>query len=527
VGGQETVGDAQRVRWREGQRLDATDLTDEQAYLAGLGHRHATGPHDWGIVTGLWLTAARQGLLLYRGFAVDGYGRELVVPNDLVMRWPAVEPPVASADRPAAIDVWLRYCRVPGSSRDRVPEEARLRLTAASNQLIDPRRPPGVPSGDLSAGALLAAEPDRVWPVYLGRLVRIKRAKGTAPPVPPFRLAPVRRPYAGLRGANVEAPSGETRLELGGEAADRRSFAILTADDQGKLQRRVDLDADGRLSADAGAMLRGTDLGDGETKPASLRLAPGPNDQPRTSARLTFAEPLPPPPTQAWPWRLYRTKVKVDDRELDQLRVEIQHPGETDDPSHYRLVVGQSVNGRFEPSLTVSADGTVTVEDTLVTNGPVTQGEAGAGIGATGSGVVLDDILRRLAAGTITIDAAFGGAKVETGLLRIDLDPATSAAPKADTAFRYTVTLVNTTTGVVGHLQAFQTISLNQVRADPSPVVSGLRLAGGAGAAYPQQLYVPPGSSGQRLRVDTVALGIVPTGTLAYAAQTRSWIVTA
>jgi hypothetical protein len=525
------VGGAQRVRWREGQRLDATDLTDEQAYLTGLGHRHATGPHDWGIVTGLWLTAACQGLLLSRGFAVDGYGRELVVPNDLVLRWPAVEPPVDSEDRPAAIDVWLRYCRVAVPGRDRVREEARLRLTAAPSHPIDPRRPPGVPSGDLSAGALLAAEPDRVWPVYLGRLVRIKYdvgyAKRTASPVPPFRLAPVRRPYVGLRGAGVEAPSGETRLELGGSAADRRSFAILTADDQGKLQRRVDLDAGGRLSADAGAMLRGTDLADGETKPASLRLAPGPNDQPRTSARLTFAEPLPPPPTQAWPWRLYRSKVKVDDRELDQLRIEIQHPGQTDDPSHYRLVVGQSVNGQFEPSLTVSADGTVTVEDTLVTNGPVTQGEAGVGIGAAGSGVVLEDILRRLAAGTITIDAAFGGAKVETGLLRIDLDPATSAAPKADTAFRYTVTLVNTTTRVVGHIQAFQTISFNQARADPSPVVSGLRLAGGADAAYLQQLYVPPGSTGQRLRVDTVALGILTTGTLAYAAQTRSWIVTA
>jgi hypothetical protein len=519
------TGDIQRVRWREGQQLDASDLADEQAYLAGLGHRHATGPHEWGIVTGLELTAARQGLLLGRGLAVDGYGHQLVVRDDQVVHWPAVEPPGDPGQRPAAIDVWLRYCRVAGAGRDRVREEARLRLTAAPSQPIDPRRPPGVPAGDLAAQGLLAEEPERVWPVYLGRLVRLPKEPDGTPPVPPFRLASARRPYAGLRGASVEAPSEDARLELGGTAADRRRLAILTADDKDdkddkhELQRRVDLDADGTLSVNAGAELRGTDLGPAGTTPASLRLAPGLTGQPRSSAWLTFAEPLPPPPTRAWPWRLYRTKVNVDDRELDQLRIEIQHPGETDDPSRYRLVVGQWRDGRFDPSLTVSADGTVTVEGTLVPRGPVTQGA----VGAVASGLVLDDILRKLAAGSITIDAAFGGARVETGLLRIDLDA--PAGPEDDTAFQYTLGLVNLTTGLIGHIEALQTISFDLVRGNPLPVVSGLSLAGGADEDHPQQIYIPPGSAGHRLTIDAVALGLATTGTVAYAALTRTWIV--
>jgi hypothetical protein len=513
-------GGVRRVRWREGQRLDAGDLTDQQAYLVTAGHRHGTGPHEWGIVTGLKLSAAPQGLGLGHGFAVDGYGRELVVGDDLVLPWAEVEPPPGQGGPAGAIDIWLRYCRVAGPDRSRVREEARLRLTVATQQPVDPRTPPGVPVADLTTGAVQVEEPSRPWPVYLGRIAR--RPPGD--PVP-FRLAAVRRPYAGLRGAVVDGLPGRARLELGGSAADRLGLAIRTEDDKGGLVRRVEVDADGRLSAHAGAELRGVGLVGGMIRPASLRLlAQWPNRR-RTSAQLGFAEPLPPPPEQAWPWRIYRTKAKVDDRELDQLRIEIQHPGETDDPARYRLVVGRrGVSGQFEPSLTVRANGIVTVEGHLVPKGPVTQGAAGAGIGADGSGVVLDDILRKLAAGTITIDAAFGGARVETGILRIDLDAA-GLQPRVDRAFQYTVTLVNSVTRLVGHVEACQTTAFGLVVSRPAPVASGLQLAGGASSALAQQLYVPQGSVGQRLTVSVVALGIDTTGTLAYAAQTRTWTV--
>jgi hypothetical protein len=508
------------VRWREGQRLDATDLADQQAYLVTAAHRHGTGPHEWGIVTGLKLTAAPQGLELGHGFAVDGYGRELVVGDDLVLPWAEVEPPPGPAGPPGAIDIWLRYCRVAGPDRGRVREEARLRLTVAGKALVDPRRPPGVPVADLTSGAFRVEEPSRPWPVYLGRIVRTPPGARA-----PFRLARVPRPYAGLRGATVDGLPGRARLELGGSAADRLGLAIRTEDGTGELVRRVEVDADGRLSAHAGAELRGVGLSGGTVRPASLRLLIQQPNRRRTSAQLAFAEPLPPPPEQAWPWRVYRTRVKVQDRQLDQLRIEIQHPGETDDPARYRLVVGRrGAGGQFKPSLTVRANGIVTIEGHLVPKGPVTQGAAGAGIGADGSGIFLDDILRKLAAGTITLDAAFGGARVETGILRIDLDAA-GLQPRVDAAFRYTVTLVNSTTRLVGHIEAFQTTAFGLVVSRPAPVVSGLQLVGGASSALAQQLYVPQGTVGQRLTVSVVALGIDATGTLAYAAQTRAWTV--
>src|SRR2546425_11607599 len=70
---------ASRVQYRERQRLRAGDLQAEQDYLLGLAGRHHLGPHAWGIVRGLVVSIKDGKASIAPGEAVDGYGRELIV----------------------------------------------------------------------------------------------------------------------------------------------------------------------------------------------------------------------------------------------------------------------------------------------------------------------------------------------------------------------------------------------------------------------------------------------------------------
>jgi hypothetical protein len=167
-----------RVRYREGQILRASDLADEQAYRIAMRRRHNVGPHGWGIVTGLAITHEQDELWLEPGMAVDGYGRELIVPERVLL--PAED--LLEPGEIEAIDVWLHYCRVPETppqqgrwecgpgEHSRWREEAVIRLEAAGE--INPRCPPEVPEADLAFPPYRTPPDasDQPWPVYLGRV---------------------------------------------------------------------------------------------------------------------------------------------------------------------------------------------------------------------------------------------------------------------------------------------------------------------------------------------------------------------
>ena len=202
-----------RPRYREGQVLQAQDLLDEQAYRIRERRCHAIGEHRWGIAQGLGLVTRNDGgITLQPGAAVDGYGRTLLVPGP-------VEVPASVLDTYGPmVDLWLGYCREPvtpaqrgtwacGPGRDsRWRERAVLRLSPAAAE-VDPRRPPGVPPPDLDFPPHQAPpdDPARQWPVYLGRLDTQTGSVGGA------------RPYIGLVGDTVAAPSGRARMQVGDE----------------------------------------------------------------------------------------------------------------------------------------------------------------------------------------------------------------------------------------------------------------------------------------------------------------------
>src|SRR5713101_5995591 len=95
-----------RVRYFDRQFLRVEDFADEQAYHVAMRRRHNIAHHSWGIVSGLTLLAQENSLYVQPGFAIDGYGREII----LSQRQPL---PVAEFDRQrsSVLDVWILYGR--------------------------------------------------------------------------------------------------------------------------------------------------------------------------------------------------------------------------------------------------------------------------------------------------------------------------------------------------------------------------------------------------------------------------------
>jgi hypothetical protein len=119
-----------RLRYAYGMRLGAVELSDEQSYLVGKDRFHNAHCHGAGVLCGLrvdrfvWPQGAPAGtsstvLRVSRGAALDGCGREVLVPCDQcidVAAWFAVnggklDPPPAAG--PLHIWVALRYRECP------------------------------------------------------------------------------------------------------------------------------------------------------------------------------------------------------------------------------------------------------------------------------------------------------------------------------------------------------------------------------------------------------------------------------
>jgi hypothetical protein len=253
-----------RVHYRERQFLRAADLETEQGYHLAMRRRHNIAHHDWGIVAGLGLEhdAKLGGFWLKAGAAVDGLGRELVVPEDVLVDQAVLDAedlggPVGDQES-RVIDVWLKYARVaetppqrgrwacgPGQ-HTRWREEAHLLLTLPQEDeegepvTIQPRCPPQVSSDDRDFGPHRAPpdDPARLWPVYLGRVLRTQFSVEV--------LDEVARPYIGLVGEVVTAPSGRAQMQVGGEqTAGGQCFAVGLPDETGALVDRIAVDRSG------------------------------------------------------------------------------------------------------------------------------------------------------------------------------------------------------------------------------------------------------------------------------------------
>lgn len=99
----------QRPSFFEGEVLSASDLEQLVVYLRDQDARHLLGGHTWGIVAGLQLleqTSPAGGVDVYLlpGYAVDGYGRGVIVVNPLRLSvdWFNGQPS-------GPVQLWIRY----------------------------------------------------------------------------------------------------------------------------------------------------------------------------------------------------------------------------------------------------------------------------------------------------------------------------------------------------------------------------------------------------------------------------------
>jgi hypothetical protein len=349
-----------RVHYFDEQYLRLADLVDEQAYHLLMRRRHNLGGHTWGIVAGLMVEKDKEGALVVQpGMAVDGYGRELI------LEYPYPVPVRAFSEKGSnELEVWLVYahqladslpqgyapCR-PGEPKPapRLLEIGRIELRASERDLfVDPtvdlparRQPPGVPAADLRQTPAPNDDPARPWPVYLGL---VRRIEGDPPT---YSIDLQGRPYAGLVGEMVRAPSGRAWVQIGAELeGDTRRFAVFVPgpNDNIDYPPRLAIHENGEVALCGDTTLYGDLTVDG----GAIEFRVG-------NARAV-----------AQPWTIYHARA-TDSAGIDveQLRMEMDANGAAE------VVVGtfSSTANAFVPCLTIDNNCQVTVHGNLFVEG--------------------------------------------------------------------------------------------------------------------------------------------------------------
>lgn len=241
----------QRPRFYEGQVLGAADLTAGLEYARSQEARHDRIVHEWGIADGLALVATQHGsyvdVLVKAGLAIDGTGREVLVPEDvrldekLFMRTNVVVGdadalyPVmlAGADSPALPPPLTHSCTVAQASR--TVESYKLAFGAPGDELTIARQRP--PKLDQGAGG--APDQPRWW-ILLG-FVKWDAAQQHFTAVADASIAASRR-YIGIRADEVVGQGGSLvlRSRLAGTKDAPIAQLAQTQPSGGKLTLGVD-----------------------------------------------------------------------------------------------------------------------------------------------------------------------------------------------------------------------------------------------------------------------------------------------
>lgn len=321
-------GTPTEVNYYPGQYLTANLFRAEQAYHVTMRERHNLAGHDWGIALGLRLSAG----YVDAGYAIDGYGRELVLSARTSF-------PLGTAFDELgtdSVDVSLVYGRSTDATGNYTVEKPVIKVDRALGTGAD-RRHPNVAAGSAGFDATGTAPHDTLhpWPVYLGTITRDATAPTKAPVI---SGDPV---YVGVRAAQVFTPAGDAHLDLGQDvavyAANPNSPALqwqhASAANAGQAQLTVGgaLTVDGDLSINGGRV---------------ALPKPGANSNPGWQLDHTTTNTTPP---------------------VEQLRLVLGDPTAAGTATEF--VVGCFSNGQFTPCLTVAGDGTVTVHGNLVVEG--------------------------------------------------------------------------------------------------------------------------------------------------------------
>lgn len=269
----------QRPRFYEGQVLGADDLTAGLDYTRAQAARHNRLVHRWGIVSGLSLTATPRSsagaswieVSVSPGMAIDGTGREIIVPETELLderaferRRVAVGDPeawypvvIAGADQGAVPPPTTRKCSPARASRTIEGWQLDFGAPGFEAGLAEQAIPP------VDAGAGGATGSPRWW-ILLGFVqwnATLRRFTAAA-----NEFAGIGRTWLGVRADEVEARGGHLLLRTRAAQSGPRSAAAIdegklgaalqlgTADERGHVSPRMTLDSDGTVESLAGKL---------------------------------------------------------------------------------------------------------------------------------------------------------------------------------------------------------------------------------------------------------------------------------
>jgi hypothetical protein len=361
--------DIARVRYYTRQFLRTADFVDEQAYHVAMQRRHNLAGHTWGIIRGLDVEQDKDArLAVSAGAAIDGYGRYVILPAPQ-----SIEQGEFDQRGSEVLDVWLVYsqqdgapapdgyldCGLPADSAPgRTQEFGKVIVRPPNPRLVrDPvlgtpahRQPDAVPESDLDFAPFRVPpdDPAQSWPIFLGQIQRNKGGQV------PYTIDPTGRPYAGLVGEQIKAPSGLAWVQVGtAEDDDARSrFAVFLHKDRcvdpaAAPLPRLAIDEDGRID------LRGetTVYGDLTIDGGAVEFNVGYAETPQ-------------------PWRVYRVQYAGKDVGFDELRIEMAAPA-GGPKKRNQVVIGawSDQQSKFVPCLTIADDCSVTVQGNLTVQG--------------------------------------------------------------------------------------------------------------------------------------------------------------
>jgi hypothetical protein len=221
------AADIKRLKFYEKQFLRVRDFRDEQAYHIEMRRRHQIAHHTWGIVVGLQMTPepTSKSWSVAPGLAVDGFGREIVVPEAEALdrnQIAAVLPPGKTT-----LKIWIAYRT---ETTDRPPrgykvcdgddQFTRVRETFRLIYQDDP------PTRDQKSPPLpyeaLSDEPSRApWPVYIGTITWDAAQQAIT------AVDMTGRRYVGNITSEILAPAGTLQIR------DRATETPLKAADAG------------------------------------------------------------------------------------------------------------------------------------------------------------------------------------------------------------------------------------------------------------------------------------------------------
>ena len=340
-----------RVNYFERQYLRRQEFADEQAYQLALRRRHNIAQHEWGIVVGLEIAVENGTLWVRPGMAIDGYGRELLLPvrHEIL----AEEFLHLNSSR---LDVWLYYenrksvvapagyvaCGSGNSdSFYRTNETPRVFLERASVSRVIARRPKVASKAIVDAPVRLETPDDPlvVWPVYLGRITQVPEETD---PQKMFLIDASDRPYAGIVAEVVQHPANAARVEVGRvykrdeeriigdkkityQANDQRGFAVFVPSDETELEPRFEID-----TGDSN-VIRGS-----TTLYGNLTLAKG---------AVQFTKAIEADDVERANPSIYRA---ITDNKIDELRIDLGNITTT----HRTFVIGLTMDdGTFKPAM--------------------------------------------------------------------------------------------------------------------------------------------------------------------------------